>query len=367
MKKFLTISLLLTAAITATAQVSLQPVVPAVGMIQKTQLWNVLIANSSSVQYNCRLELVLKDRSTNLEVFTATTSLFALGAGAKQFNINSLGPVQYNYLSPGFDAKQAGLLPVGNYTACYSLTGTGEKAVNLADECIQFDIEPLSPPMLISPADSAILETAPAQFSWIPPAPDGMFSRLNYEIIITAIDEGQKAAEAIQNNVPFYSGTNIPGSVINYPPSSLAFEKDKWYAWQVIARDDRNYSGKTESWVFKVKDGMLSPIKTDDAPYLKMEKNNPKKGWSTDGILKLSYLNETNEKEITVQVSDVNDLQHLNDTQFKIQVRPGENLIQYDLNKVLRLRRGKVYQAEIINSRHEKRYVLFSLYETNKN
>jgi len=252
MKKFLTVSVLLTAAITATAQVSLQPVVPAVGMIQKTQLWNVLIANSSSEPYNCRLELVLKDRSSNLEVFTATTSVFALGAGAKQFNINSLGPVQYNYLSPGFDAKQTGLLPVGNYTACYSLTGTGEKAISLADECIQFDIEPLSPPMLISPADSSLLETAPAQFSWIPPAPDGMFSRLNYEIIITPVNEGQTATEAIQENVPFYSQGNLTANFLSYAAAYQAFEKDKWYAWQVVARDDRNYAGKKDAWVFKM-------------------------------------------------------------------------------------------------------------------
>jgi hypothetical protein len=343
MKKFLTISLLLTAVITATAQVSLQPVVPAVGMIQKTQLWNVLIANSSSVQYNCRLELVLKDRSSNLEVFTATTSLFALGAGAKQFNINSLGPIQYNYLSPGFDAKQTGLLPVGNYTACYSLTGTGEKAVNLADECIQFDIEPLSPPMLISPADSSILETAPAQFSWIPPAPQGMFSRLNYEIIITPVNEGQKASEAIEENVPFYSQGNLTANFLSYTAAYQSFEKDKWYAWQIVARDDKSYAAKAETWVFKV-NNPTNKIAANNGAFISLDHVSGAGVYNLSGRkLNIKYYSYDKSYESTVRILTTGRklIQ-----QTKQRITYGDNY--FSLNVPGRLTSGTTYLLELV-------------------
>jgi len=357
MKKFLTVSVLLTAAITATAQVSLQPVVPAVGMIQKTQLWNVLIANSSSEPYNCRLELVLKDRSSNLEVFTATTSVFALGAGAKQFNINSLGPVQYNYLSPGFDAKQTGLLPVGNYTACYSLTGTGEKAISLADECIQFDIEPLSPPMLISPADSSLLETAPAQFSWIPPAPDGMFSRLNYEIIITPVNEGQTATEAIQENVPFYSQGNLTANFLSYAAAYQAFEKDKWYAWQVVARDDRNYAGKTDAWVFKMNADKATPV-INSSSYLSLGKEGNVQGinYTSNHLLNIKY--HSYDKAHTAEIIFLKNGKQLI-KKIEQKVIYGDNFFTVRLNN--RFVEGQVYTIELTDESGRKYSALFSI------
>lgn len=60
----------------ATAQVTLQPNVPTVGLIQKNQLWNMLIVNSTGTPYDCRLELILQDRTTGQEVLTATTAFF---------------------------------------------------------------------------------------------------------------------------------------------------------------------------------------------------------------------------------------------------------------------------------------------------
>lgn len=253
------------------AQVTIQPVVPAVGMLQKSQLWNTLIVNSSPEQYVCRIDLILRDRVTNLEVFTASTNNFTVAKGAGQFNINSFNPVQYNYLSPGFDTKSQGLIPAGNYIVCYTVNSVGAKPATLADECIQLDVEPLSPPLLIAPADSSILEVAPAQFSWIPPTPGEMFTRLNYDIIITQVNEGQKAEEAIQQNIPFYTEGNLTASMLTYKASALKFEKDKWYAWQVVARDERNYAGKTETWVFKIKKDARQLVR-ENTGYVLLEK-----------------------------------------------------------------------------------------------
>ena len=234
------------------AQVTLQPSIPAVGLIQKNQLWNVLLINSSTKQYDCRLELVLRDRATGQEIMTASSGQFTMPPGSKQLNVNIVAPVQYNYILAGIDNKMQGLLPAGLYTACYSLVSTTIKEADLAQECVQFDTEPLTPPMLIQPADSSILEMAPNQFSWIPPTPDGMFDRLQYDVVITEINEGQKANEAIEENLPFYNEGNHIANMLSYPASSPSFEKDKWYAWQVVARDNRNYAGKSEVWVFKV-------------------------------------------------------------------------------------------------------------------
>ncbi|MBK7883778.1 MAG: hypothetical protein IPJ81_08250 [Chitinophagaceae bacterium] len=72
------------------AQVILQPNIPVVGLIQKNQLWNILVVNSTNSQFDyCRLEMVLSDRATGQEVLTASTGQFTLPPGAKQLNINA--------------------------------------------------------------------------------------------------------------------------------------------------------------------------------------------------------------------------------------------------------------------------------------
>ncbi len=146
------------------AQITMQPAIPAIGLIQKNQLWNVLIVNNSGNQYNAKLDLILTDRTTGLEILTAGTGQFILNPGTKQLNADALMPIQYNSLNSLFDSRLQGLIPVGNYTACYSLTGIGIKEGLLSEECISFDVEPLSPPMLIFPADSSSLEPTASQF-----------------------------------------------------------------------------------------------------------------------------------------------------------------------------------------------------------
>jgi hypothetical protein len=234
-----------------TAQLTLQPVLPPTGMIAQSQLWNVLVVNSSSGVYNCTLKLVLSDRQTGQPVFTALTAPFTVDKGAKQVNTNILSPIQYNYISGVTNNTVSALLPAGSYTACYSLASTG-KGDELAEQCVQFDAEPLSPPLLIFPSDSDRLPITPGQFSWTPPSPATMFNQLHYEILITEVREGQNANEALQQNVPFYSEGSLINNSMNYPGAATAFEKGKWYAWQVVARDDRQYAGKSDVHVFTI-------------------------------------------------------------------------------------------------------------------
>jgi hypothetical protein len=339
------------------AQISLQATIPSVGLIQKNQLWNVVVINSSASSYDCKLKLLIKDRNTGQDVLTASSGQFTIEKGSKQLNINALGPVLYNYISPGMDAKLQGLMPVGSYMACYTLSLLSGKS-DLADDCIQFDVEPLTLPMLTFPSDSSQLDIAPSQFGWTPPAPVGMFNRLHYEILITPINKGQKAEEAIQQNLPFYSNSNVTMNMLSYPVTSETFQKDEWYAWQITARDDNNYAGKSETWAFIIKS--TSPVRAivEQAPFLKMKKFNPQKGVAPNGILKLSYVNETSDSIAQIKIIDLGKRGKIS-IQITVALQPGENLIQYNLNKKLHLKEGGVYEAQLINSRNEKWVIQF--------
>ncbi len=355
MKKLLFILLFFTEA--AMAQVTMQPGLPAMGLVQKSQLWNVLLVNNGPLPYNVKLDIVLTDRSTGLETMTATSGIFELKPGAKQLNMNLAAPVQYNYLGIAVDSRIQNLLPPGTYTACYLLVATGLKEVTLGEECVSFDVEPLSPPMLIFPSDSSILKETPSQFSWIPPTPAGMFNNLRYEVIITAINEGQKAAEAIEENLPFFNDGNQLMTNLVYPAASNKLEKNQWYAWQVIAKDDKSYAGKSEVWVFKMDSELKDPgnINTSYAAlksvaemagvyYFSGNKLNVKY-YSFEpahsGLIRLTSLNGTPIKEV------------------RLNVVYGDNLFSIDLDK--NFHKGDLYSAELIALNGQKYSTMFSI------
>jgi len=361
MKKIFFIALLLTGScMTGLAQVTLQPAIASVGLIQKDQLWNLSVINSSTNHYECRLELVLRDRMTGQEMLTASSTIFTLAPGAKQLNVNVLSPVLYNQLTAGADTKLQGLLPAGNYIACYTLAGTDTKAADLAEECVQFDAAPLSPPMLIFPADSAVLDVAPAQFSWTPPTPAGMFDRLHYEVLVTEVQEGQKADEAIQQNLPFYNEEEHINNQLNYPSTSQNFEKDKWYAWQIVAKDDRNYAGKSETWVFKIsaakKDSIAAESFADAKPYY-----TGKKYYFTNTI-RFSFINPYISKKLEYAIIHVATKKQVGRLP-EVVMGKGLNNISLDVSAIRGLRKNEQYTIEIYNIGNSTHYINFIIKE----
>jgi hypothetical protein len=354
MKKYLLLLIFAAALQNAIAQISIQPILPLAGMVQKNNLWNIAVINTSTETNNCRIELTLRDRVSGLEVLTATTGIFQVGAGAKQLNAAYLMPLQYNYFSSTITNRTDDFIPIGNYIACYRLTANGK--VPLAEECIAFDVEPLSPPMLIIPADSAVLEVAPSQFTWIPPAPLNLFSRLDYEVMITEIQPGQKAEEAIQNNLPFYTEPNIPVNNLTYIGAATNFEKDKWYAWQVIAKDDRNYAGKSEVWVFQVSNEQQAQKVTNDF-YLLMEDDVKGTYQINSKILNIKYPSQSTPFEAQVIFTDAkgNTIKTV-----KQNIKQGDNYLNFSLNN--QFKQNKVYAVTIKDQNNKARTITFSIH-----
>jgi hypothetical protein len=359
-KKMGTIGILLGLCAGLAAQVSLQASIPTVGLVQKNQLWNLTLVNSSTRQFDCRLQLLIRDRSTGQEVITATTGQFVLAPGAKQLNINMLAPVQYNYLSAFTGNQLQGLLPVGTYTACYTLTADNIKENNLAEECVQFDAEPLSPPMLNFPADSSQLETAPGQFTWLPPMPAQMFTRLQYDILVTEVKDGQKAAEAIEANLAQHAQGNLLTNQFNYTANLPKLETNKWYAWQIIAKDNNSYAAKSEVWVFMVKPNPIAEI-IKRAPYIKLAETPGAVTILHQGVLKVEYHNFSTDSLANIWVYAAQDKQQFerNAKRVELKLAQGQNYLQCDLSKKMRLDEQTIYEVMLQHTSGQRFYMRF--------
>src|SRR6186713_935075 len=185
-KRFPILFVLLLGGMVSRAQITMTLQVPPTGVLVKNQLWNMLLVNSGSAGVVVRINMVLLDERSNQPVLTASSVPVLLARGARQLQAKDLGPIQYVYNSPAFHADQDpnGMLPAGSYQACYTVGGVEKLSAPRAENCIQVNVDPLSPPLLNTPADEGSLYTSYPQFTWLPPTPIGLFSDLSYDLIV---------------------------------------------------------------------------------------------------------------------------------------------------------------------------------------
>jgi len=342
------------------AQVSMTLQVPPSGVMQKNQLWNMVLVYTGDVPKDIYIELSLLDTRDNRPAMTGVARKVTLVKGAKQVQAADVSPVQYDYLSPAFnvDRNPNGLLPIGNFTACYVVSAyNGENKAILAEDCIPVEVAPLSPPLLNTPADEAVLETPYPQFTWLPPAPLHLFNDLSYDALIVEVRKGQSSTEAIQQNIPVANTGNYRNLFMNYPASNKALDTGKVYAWRIVAKNNNQFVAQSEVWTFKVSGKSIKPGTVDNGAYFKLKREPSSSYTSSNGALKIEYNNQANDSSVHYRVVSADDPKAgiIKEGQFILKY--GQNFIDLTLDKVLTDKR--MYILQLINSRKEVWSMMF--------
>lgn len=344
--------LMLFCCLRVTAQVSMSVQLPPSGVLLKAQLWNMVLISAKNGAVNVRLTMRLIDAATNQPVLTGITRSIVLTKGARRLQASDFMPVQYEYISPVVDRDVNGFLPAGNYLACYSLIVEGDKSgYQPGEDCIPFAIEPVSPPMLNSPADQSKLLTFLPQFSWLPPAPLTMFSDLNYEMILTEVHNNQSPEEAIQRNIPVLRVPGLRGLFLNYPSGAKKLDTSTTYAWSIVARNGNLFAAQTEAWVFRVT-GTNNNTSNLDGAYIKLRKELDGAVVRCGEEVQISYNNEAGD------TSAQYELLLLGNTyrpvfKGKVPLRWGNNHLKIPLGRSNDMQTGQIYLFRLLNSRNE--------------
>lgn len=338
----------------AWSQVRIQSNLPLTGVVSRAQLWNLLVLNETRSTYECRINVIVKERNLGHDVLTAATGSFLLSPGAKHLNEASLSPIQYNYLSGNSQLNSIGVLPVGSYEVCYSISSLKAGEIPVQEECVSIDVDALSPPNLVYPVDSTILNNGQLQFSWIPPAPSVMFKKLNYKILITEVLDGQISEDAIQQNMPFYTQSNLTNNILAYPASAKQFEMNKWYAWQVVASDNNGYAGKTETWVFKYQNA--AKIADTSNIYLLMEAEKKGVYEISQPVLLVKFFSQDNPYNGEFNLYNVggNIVRS-----WRKKILPGENYFNFQVGGIFRP--NSIYTLELVDISGKSSFLTFKL------
>ncbi|WP_143306607.1 hypothetical protein [Chitinophaga vietnamensis] len=334
----------------AGAQVSMTVQLPSTGVLQKAQLWNIVLVSSASYPVTARITMRLMDATTNQPLLTGLTREVTLTRGARQLQAGDLMPVQYEYLSSAIDRNPDAMLPAGNYLACYSMILSSNKDNQGGEDCIPFVVEPMSPPMLNTPANQSVVEGAQPQFTWLPPAPLNMFTDLNYDMVVTNVREGQSPQEAIQQNIPLYRGTWLKHVFTNYPSGAPRLDTGVVYAWTVTARNGRLFAAQTEVWTFKVNGPRKASIDSAGA-YVQLRKELDGAVIKGGDVVQVEYINDADDKSLPYELLSMEDNRAM--YSGTVTLARGANRLNIPVGKRAGLSRGKVYLLRLHNSRNE--------------
>ncbi|NML38398.1 hypothetical protein HHL17_14415 [Chitinophaga sp. G-6-1-13] len=351
MKRSLFLLLALGLSLRVAAQVSMTIQLPPAGVMLKAQLWNIVLVSASNASVNMRITMRLTDPQTNQPLLTGITRNILLNKGARQLQLQDFMPVQYEYLSPAIDRSANGFLPSGNYMACYSMIVEGDKSGNQpGEDCIPFTIEPVSPPLLNTPANKSELETILPQFTWIPPAPLNLFSDLNYDLTLTEVYPGQSPEEAIQQNIAVYRAPALRNIFANYPSGGVQLDTGRQYAWSVTARNGRLFAAQTEVWTFRIK-SLAKPGNTPAGAYVQLKRELDGAVVKAGRMLSVSYTNETADSTLHYEIIPLEAGQRAA-AEGTLKAERGHNRFEVPLERK-GLSNGRLYLFRLLNSRGE--------------
>ena len=353
----LLLCLLLAVVMTATAeaQISMTLQVPPMGVLVKNQLWNMLLVNTGNYSVLLRVNLVLLDQRTNQPVLTATTIPFLLGKGAKQLQAKDLSPIQYTYNGPATngDRDPNGLLPAGAYQACYTVLSATKGSAPLVENCIQVNVDPLSPLLLNTPSDEGRLYTPWPQFTWLPPTPLGLFNDLSYDLIVVEVLPGQGKGDAIEQNIPVDNAGFVRNLYINYPSSYRALDTAHTYAWRVVALNNGLPATMSDIWTFRVVVPPKPAVPQQSDVYVALRQGLDASVASCGDVLKLSYMNAAADTALPYTIISLQERGNPLVQSGSLSLRYGSNLLQVPLQKGAGFAGHKLYLFRLLNGRNE--------------
>jgi len=371
MKKIILSGCLMIGILLARGQVVINVQLPAMGLVMKSQLWNLTIINTSSSDIQAQVSVLFTNVANNQKVFSGTSKLITLSRGAKQVTYNDVLPVTYNILNTGYnvDAAQEGFLPIGTFDVCYQVIRINtDFSETLGEQCETVDIDPISPPQLVSPYDSERVEITRPLFTWLPPSPYNLFNNLQYDYTLVQVLNTQSAADAIQQNIPLYAQSGITTTSLQYPVSVAELDTASLYAWQVTAKSGGSPVSKSEIWSFRIQHFNPDTNKVFvQNYYVKLKRENDASYIECKGMLRFEYLNEWNDKVVNVKLYDISSAsrQELNIDSSLVNVDYGINFKSIDFTIQNLLVNKHIYQFELINSKQEHWYVKFEYQQNN--
>lgn len=347
------------------AQVNIQwlPALPV--QLRLSDMWRVQIMNSSATAQTVYLKSVVS-HSNGSFIVEGSSEPFSLKPGPNLISAAALNlkPYYYNQAERlnGLSATES--FPFGAYTLCMRVF-LADNSSELALACQEVDIKPLSPPMLLNPYHQSSVYHAYPLLMWTAPAPMPAGMQVSYDLRLVEILGGQTASDAIQRNFALLDMKDLRQTFFQYPANAVKLEKNKQYAWQIVAKGDEYLIGSTEVWSFSLASDSPGTETARPDQFYKL-KSQVDGGYGI-AIESLGITYEEAYVPGQMQIT-VYNAQHqpLNIKDLSMSRLYGDNRFVINLKESGKFKNGQFYFLEIRGAKGDKGIILFKYYSSRK-
>lgn len=244
----------LIAASTVQGQITVQ-FIPSVGGKNLQSLSMTQLTNGSASAAQVNLSIMVKHGGSE-HVLTIKTPMFVLNPGINVIDRSAFSNAHFSFAQNYFGniIRQTGSFPEGDYEYCFLLEifKSGDPRILPSyEQCFEHSVQPLTPLLLILPAEADELCNKRPGFSWQPSLPLQPGTR--FRLTVTEIKDRQDPLTAIAFNIPLINQAEIPVHHITYPVNIPELKEGARYAWQVSVYANNALIKKSEIWQFAVR------------------------------------------------------------------------------------------------------------------
>lgn len=235
------------------AQYSIQLQKPNIIGLKTTDLWNCIVQNNSNFALEVYLQGTITEKRKG-KVYEVKSGNFQLKPPITIYNSANYADLKGESVISSDKLFvdhiiRTNTLPNGEYTFCAFIFNSKSNA-KLAEDCIQFSINEVTPPFLISPMNKDIVcEELPA-FIWGRQRGSLIGSDLTYQIKIVEVLSGQNPVAAMKSNPCYYCESNLKEPLHQFSFKGLPLQHEKRYAWSISVVDIKREIARSDIWEF---------------------------------------------------------------------------------------------------------------------
>jgi len=306
------------------------------------------IINTSVQSVYAKVRVTVREMSQGLAA-TIRIPYFQLRPGNNIINSQNFtsSNITFGNNAVGTRISSSGKLPEGEFEFCFEVTIGDPKTqavIDVSEFCFQSMISPLTPLLLIDPAEGDKFCNTRPNFTWQPPVP--LQPRTQFRIIVCEKNEKQTDMEAITYNLPIINIEGLFTNTLLYPAKTPDLKIGHKYVWQVTAYQSKTILTKSEVWQFDIK---CEEEKKDPGTesYRELKETEDGNFYIADKVLRISFNNPYNPGILNYTISSMTEPGKKIKRLPQLKLNPGLNKYAIDLSENNSFKKDEEYMITI--------------------
>ena len=306
------------------------------------------IINASAQPVYAKLRIAVREITQGI-IATIRVPYFEVKTGSHIINGQSFSRsnIVFGNNPAGTQVSSTGKLPEGEFEFCFEVTVGDPKTnavIDVSEFCFQSMISPLTPLLLIDPADNDKFCNTRPNLTWQPPVP--IQPATQFRVTLCEKNEKQTDIEAITYNLPIINIDGLFTNTLLYPAKTPDLKPGHKYVWQVTAYQEKTILTKSEIWLFEIKceEEKKEPGTESYRELKEVEDGN---FYIADKVLRISFNNPYNPGTLNYTISSMTEPDRKIKRLPQLKLNAGMNKYQIDLSEHNSFKKDEEYMITI--------------------